>query len=482
MGDVRPVGYVLGWLIAALGAAMLAPLGLDLLAGDSNWRAFALASVATVVVGVALGIACRERRTRGLTVRQGFLLITGGWVALTLAATLPLIFGAPHLGVTDAFFETMSAMTTTGATVIAGLDDMPRSLLLWRGLLQWFGGIGIVLVAMILLPVLNIGGMQLLRTGDFNTLDKVLPRAKDMAVSFGTVYLALTGACALGYLWSGMSGFDALIHAMTTLSTGGMSTRDASFAGFGRGAQYVSTAFMLIGGMSFVRYLQFSRGDPRPLFTDPQIRGFLLLYLGLSAGVLLSRLLQGAPFGERMLREVLFNMASIITTTGYASADYTLWGSFAVVLVFCAGMICGCSGSTSGGPKVFRYQLLLAAVAAEVRRVYSPNRISTLHYQGRPVTPSVISSVMGFFMFFYLSLAVVAVALVLIGLAPVTAISGAATAISNIGPGLGPEIGPVGNFAGLPGAAKWLLAVTMLVGRLEVMSVFVLFIAAFWRG
>ncbi len=324
--------------------------------------------------------------------------------------------------------------------------------------------------------------MQLLRTSDFNTLGKIMPRAKEIAISFGTVYLALTLACSLGYVWSGLSGFDAIVHSMTTVATGGMGNYDASFINFSAATQYVAAVFMLLGGMSLIRFVQFGAGDPAPLFRDSQIRAFLLIYAALCAGLVVARVLNGDAIDERAIREVLFNMASIITTTGYVSTDYTLWGSLAAVIFFCAMMICGCSGSTAGGPKVFRYQLLVGAVGAEIRRLHSPNAVYTPRFQGSPVTADVMNSVVAFFMLFFLTLGVGAVLLVLLGLDPVTAVSGAAATLSNVGPGLGTIIGPVGNYASLPDPAIWLLTFLMLVGRLELLTVYVLFTAAFWRG
>jgi trk system potassium uptake protein len=481
LSDFRPVGNIIGWLTVVLGGLMLLPLLIDIVDGSGNAHAFAGSALVTIFAGATVALACGRGGRASLNLRQGFLLVSGCWLVLPALGALPLMVGAPHLGLTDAYFETMSAMTTTGATVIAGLDEMPRGLLLWRGLLQWMGGIGVVLMAIIILPVLGVGGMQLARTADFNTLEKILPRAKDIAISFGSAYLALTLGCALGYLLASMTVFDAIVHAMTTLATGGMGNYDASFASFTPAAQYVSTLFMLLGSMSFVRYVQFARGQARPLFTDTQIRAFLLVYAAFCLGVAASRLLNGERIGEPELREVLFNMASVLSTTGYASTDYNQWGSFAAVLILCFGMICGCSGSTAGGPKVFRYQIMLTEIRAELQRLHAPHRVMRTRHQGRRITPEVLNSVMAFFMMFFLSLGIGSVLLVLLGLSPITAISGAATCLSNIGPGLGPEIGPAGNFAGLPPAAKWVLSVLMLAGRLEILSIYALFLPGFWR-
>jgi trk system potassium uptake protein TrkH len=480
--DIRPVGYIVGWLVLGLGLMMVLPMGIGLADGDPNARAFALSAVLTILVGAAVALACADGWRTDLSLRQGFMLTTASWVAIIVASTLPLMLGAPGLSFTDALFETTSAMTTTGGTVISGLAEMPRGVLLWRGLLNWIGGIGVVLVAMILLPVLNVGGMQLLRTGDFNTLGKVMPRAKGIALSYGAVYVALTVACALGYLWGGLSGFDSIVHSFATIATGGMGNYDSSFVNFPPATQYVGTVFMLLGAMSFLRFVQFARGDPLPLFQDSQIRAFLLIYAGLCSGLVLARALQDTPIDERSLREITFNMASVISTTGFVSADYSAWGALSETLFFCAMMICGCSGSTAGGPKVFRYQLLFAAAAAEIRRLHSPNVVAVPHYQGQPVSDEVMGSVMAFMMLFFLTFGTGAVALVLIGLDPVTAISGAIACLSNVGPALGPIAGPYGNFAGLSDPAIWVCTFLMLVGRLEIMAVYVLFTAAFWRA
>jgi trk system potassium uptake protein TrkH len=482
MIDIRPVGYLLGWLVLILGATMIAPLLLDLVDRDPNAQAFALASVLSIVVGAGVAVACAEARRRDLSLRQGFLLTTGAWVVYPAVAGLPLMLGAPGLSFTDAYFEGTSAMTTTGGTVIVGLDGLPRSVLLWRGIVQWIGGIGVILLAMILLPVLNIGGMQLLRNADFDTLGKIMPRAKSIALSIGAIYGVLTLACALGYVWAGMTGFDGAVHAMTTIATGGMANYDSSFAGFSPGAQYIGAVFMLLGALSFIRYVQVARGDPGALFGDTQIRTFLAFYAGFALALVAARTLNGEPVGEATVREVLFNLASVITTTGYASTDYSLWGPLAETLFFCAMMICGCSGSTTGGPKVFRYQLLVGGILGEVRRLHSPNVVHIPHFQGQRVSAEVLDSVVAFFMFYFLTLGVGAIALVLLDLDPVSAITGAAACLSNVGPGLGPALGPAGNYAGLPDAAKWICSILMILGRLEILTAYVLFTATFWRG
>lgn len=480
--DIRPVGYIIGWLVAILGLLMSLPMLMDAWDGHPNAVAFAVSALLGILGGAVLAVACAERQPRHLGLRQGFLLTIGSWMIFPAVAGLPLMLGIPHLSFTDAYFEFTSALTTSGGTVIVGIDELPRSVLLWRGIVTWVGGVGVILLAMILLPVLNVGGMQLLRSADFNTLGKIMPRAKAIAASIGSVYAVLTLACALGYVWAGMDGFDGFIHAMSTVATGGMANRDSSFAEFSPAAQWIGTVFMLIGSLSFVRYVQLARGEPRPLFEDSQIRLFLAIYLCLGGALVVARALHGATIDATTLREIAFNLASVISTTGFASTDYAQWGPMSEVILFCAMMICGCSGSTSGGPKVFRYQLLFAATSAEVSRLHSPNIVHTPRYQGVAVSDDVLDSVIAYFMLFFLSFGVGTVLLSLAGLDPVSAISGAIACLSNIGPGLGPVIGPAGTFAPLPDPAKWACSFLMLAGRLELLTVYIVFTAGFWRG
>lgn len=480
--DIRPVGYIIGWLVGVLGVLMLPSMLLDLWDGNGNASAFAISALLSILAGASLAVACAERNPRPLTLRQGFLLTAGSWFVFPAVAGLPLIIGAPNVSFTDAYFELTSALTTTGGTVLTGLDSMPRGVLLWRIGVHWVGGIGVIFLAMILLPLLNVGGMQLLRNADFNTLGKIMPRAKAIAMSIGSAYLVLTIACALGYVWAGMDGFDGFTHAMSTLATGGMGNRDSSFTDYSPAAHWVGTVFMLIGSLSFVRYIQFARGEPGALFRDTQIRTFLAIYVGLCVALVVARLLEGEVVDASAIREIAFNLASVLSTTGFSSTDYSLWGPMAEVIFFCAMMICGCSGSTSGGPKVFRYQLLFAATSAEVSRLHSPNIVHTPRFQGVAVSDDVLDSVIAYFMIFLITFGVGAVMFSLAGLDPVSAVSGSIACISNIGPALGPVIGPAGNFASLPDPAKWVCSFLMLVGRLELLTVYVIFTAGFWRG
>ncbi|MEO0372480.1 MAG: TrkH family potassium uptake protein [Pseudomonadota bacterium] len=481
MQDYRPVGYVVGLMVVALGVAMCLPMFVDMAEGAENWLVFAKSAVITVGIGGMVALACSKGDHDQLSVQQTFLLTFGVWVTLPFFAAIPYMFGVTDLGPTDAFFEAMSGLTTTGATVINGLDELPKGLLLWRGLTQWLGGIGIIVVAMVFLPELRVGGMQIFRSESFDTFGKILPRATEISSRISVIYITLTLVCAGCYLLSGMDVFDATVHAMTTVATGGFANYDNSFAAFAPAAQYFSVIFMMLAALPFVRFVQLTAGTAQPLLKDRQIQGFFLTAFNLVLILTLWQWQHQGDLTEAAFRRVLFNTVSILTGTGYANDDYMTWGPFPVVMLFFIGLIGGCAGSTSCSIKVFRYQLLFASVKVQLQRIYSPHGIFTPRYQGRPVVDDVLTSVMSFFVFFVVTLGVMAVVLGLTGLDFVTSVSGASAALANIGPGLGDTIGPAGNYAPLNDAAKWVLSAGMLIGRLELFAVYAIFTLSFWR-
>ncbi|WP_417674573.1 TrkH family potassium uptake protein [Pseudodonghicola sp.] len=482
MFDLRPVGYVIGLLVTILGATMMLPMIADLAEGRGEWHVFFQSGLLTVLIGGGIALSCMNGVGQGLTIQQTFLLASGVWVALPLFGAIPFILGETELRFVDAFFEAMSGMTTTGSTVITGLENLPKGILLWRAILQWLGGIGIIVVAMVFLPELRVGGMQIFQSEAFDTMGKILPRATAIAGQISTIYIGLTVACMLAYLGLGMSFFDALSHALTTCSTGGFANYDNSFANFSGPAEYVASVFMILAALPFVRYVQLLHGDAKPLFRDSQIWTFLAI---IGVLVLVTTLVLTSIFPhhwEQAFREALFNITSIISGTGYASVDYMTWGSFLIMLFFFIGLIGGCAGSTACSVKIFRYQILFSSIAVQIRRIRQPHGIFTPRFQGRAVGADVLSSVISFFMFFVVSLGMFAWALSLTGLDMTTSITGAATALANIGPGLGDKIGPAGNFAGLNDPAKWILAAAMFVGRLELMVVYTVLTLRFWRA
>ena len=483
MFDLRPVGYVIGLLVASLGVTMLAPLLADLVAGNDHWPVFLESAILTVLVGGLTALACSNGVGQGLSIQQTFLLTVFVWLMLPVFGAIPFMLSDIALRPVDAFFEAMSGLTTTGSTVIVGIDSIPEGLKLWRGILQWLGGIGIIVMAMVFLPELKVGGMQIFRSEAFDTMGKILPRAAEIASRISSIYVLITMTCALCYLALGMTAFDAIVHAMTTVSTGGMANTDASFGAFNGPIHYVASVFMILAALPFVRYVQLvSGGGVMPLLRDSQIRVFFGLIFVLVVAMALWTAYDFHGLSEIAFRESLFNVVSIMTGTGYASADYMQWGPFAVTMFFFIGLIGGCAGSTACSVKVFRYQLLFSAIKAQIRRIHSPHGIFTTRYDGRTVSDEVLSSVMVFFVAFMLSIGVVGVLLAMTGLDFITSVSGAATAIANVGPGLGTEIGPAGNFSGLNDTAKWILAIAMLVGRLEIMAVLTILTWQFWRA
>jgi trk system potassium uptake protein TrkH len=450
MYDFRPVGHVIGRLIIVLGASMLAPLLLDVADDNGNAHGFVLAAFLTLAAGLAMTLITRQGDAGGLTRPQAFLLTVLVWVVLPVFGALPFFFGSPVASYTDAYFEAMSGLTTTGATVFAGLDDAPRGMLLWRALLQWYGGVGIVIVAIVFLPMMRIGGMQFFRSESFDLSSDVLPRATELAASLFYVYLVLSLACVLAYSAAGMNGFDALAHAMTTVSTGGYGTYDSGFENFSPMAHYVGVVFMWLAALPFIRFIQLARGNTRGIRSDSQIQAFLAIIFVVSATMVVWLVVNDHHPLPDAIREALFNVTSAMTGTGYASDPYDTWGTVPVALFF-------------------------------VIPLHSPHGVFPLRYQGRPVEPEVVSSIMGYFFVFVCALSIWAILLSLLGLDTITAISASVASLGNVGPGLGPVVGPSGNYASLPDTAKWLLSLGMLLGRLEFLSVLVLFMPIFWQ-
>lgn len=481
MPDLRPVFLVVGTLLMTLAVSMALPALVDLAVGNPDWQVFTAAGLFTLFTGGILVLTSRSD-SRKLTVRQAFLLTTFAWIAMPAFAALPFRFSELQMNYTDAFFEAMSGLTTTGSTVIVGLDTAPPGILMWRSLLQWLGGIGILVMAISILPMLQIGGMQLFRMEFAERIEKALPRAAQIAGSIALIYLGLTLACAVLYWFFGMGPFDAVNHAMTTVATGGFSTKDASIGYFLSPAiDATATLFMILGSLPFLLYLALIRGDLLALIRDSQVKWFLGLLIG-AVGMLIVYLWHGQGWGlAQALRYVSFNATSIMTGTGYATTTFDQWGAFAVPVFFFLMFIGGCAGSTTCGIKVFRVQVLYETARTQLKSLLQPHGVFIGYYNGRPIPPGVSDSVMSFFFLFVVCFALIAMGLAAMGLDFLTATSGAATAIANVGPGLGPVIGPAGTFTGLPDAAKWLLAFGMLLGRLELFTILVLLAPSFWR-
>ena len=477
-------------LLVTLAVAMLIPALADGLAGDADWQSFVKSFAVTLFVGGGLLVLNRSRQIQ-LNLRQAFAFTTISWLLIATFSALPFLFSTKlNMSVADSFFEAMSGITTTGSTVITELDTAPPGILLWRAMLQWLGGVGIIVTAVAILPMLRVGGMQLFRMESSDRSEKIVPRATQLASGIATLYITLTLICMVAYRLAGMSLFDALCHAMTTIATGGFSTHNLSFGHFHQflspaqatAIDWIAVTFMLLGAMPFVLYIQALRGQPSALFRDTQVGWFLSIVV---IGVIALAAWQILELGSQAsisIRYAAFNVVSIITGTGFATTDYNNWGGFAVATFFLLMFIGGCAGSTSCGIKVFRFQVLYATARTQVSRLMQPHGVFIPYYNRRPIPEDVTNSVMGFFFLFVVSFGVLVLLLSALGLDFVTAISGAATSIANVGPGLGQTIGPAGNFEPLPDAAMWIMSAGMLLGRLELFTVLILFAPSFWRS
>ncbi|MGB0695513.1 MAG: TrkH family potassium uptake protein [Rhodospirillaceae bacterium] len=481
MIDLRPVAMIIGVLLCILAAGMTLPAAVDAAVGNRDWTVFAISSLMTVFIGLALVLTCRADDFR-INLRQAFIMTNLIWVTLPAFAALPFMFSELGLSYTDAYFEAMSGITTTGSTVIVGLDYAPPGILLWRGILQWMGGIGIIIMALTILPMLRVGGMQLFKVEAFEAQEKVLPRATQLASALTMIYVLLTSVWAIMLYMAGMESLDAVVHAMTTIATGGYSTVDGSVGHFDSALiDAIITVGMVMGAIPFLLYFQMMRGKPLSLFADSQVQWFLA---SAGAGVIAVSFWLWWDQGFdplNALRYGSFNTVSVMTGTGYATADYWQWSGVAVTILFYLMFVGGCAGSTSCGIKIFRLQVLAATARIQILRLLQPHGVFIAYYNKRPIDESVSASVMGFFFLYGLSVGVLAIALSFLGLDFITALTGAATAISNVGPGLGSIIGPAGNFASMPDAAKWLLSGGMLLGRLELFTVLVMLVPQFWR-
>jgi len=480
MMDLRPVGYVIGLLVVALGIAMLVPVMFDWRAGDGEWPVFLQISLLTSVTGGLVALACANGARGNMTLQQIFLLTVGVWVALPFFGALPFMAGATQASFTDAMFEAVSGMTTTGATVFTGLDDLPVGLNMWRMILHWLGGLGIVIVAMLFLPVMKVGGMQFFKSEGFDTLGKILPRAMDISAALIRIYVGMTVACALTFNAMGMNGTDALMHALSAVSTGGFSSYDASFATFSGPLEYACVFFMLAATLPFIRYVQILHGYYTPIWQDSQVRAYLRWNLYATFAIVAYDVwVDDAPI-LASFRESLFNVASSFSGTGFVSTDLSQWDTFPLLIIIIVGLIGGCTSSTGCSVKVFRYLILFEAVKVQIKRLRSPNAVIAVRYEGKVVTHDVLDSVILFFTMFLLTFGVLVVLLSLTGLDVRASITAAWTSIANVGPVFGAGVSPSGALTAFPDATKWIMIVGMLLGRLELLTVFVLFMPRFW--
>lgn len=481
MVDFRPVAYVIGRILIVLAILMLAPAVIDWRAGLDNGAAFAVSAAITGVVGGAIALSTSNSLGRALDTRQAYLLTAGIWFLVPAFGALPFYLGAPGLSLLNAYFEAVSGITTTGASVISGLAELPAGMNLWRGMLNWLGGLGIAFIAMIFLPLMRVGGMQFFRTEGFDTFGKALPRATDIARQLLLVYSLLTVLIMTVYSILGMPAVEAVVHGMTTVATGGFSTNDDSFSSYGRAIQYAAAIFMFLASLPFIRYVQLVNGASGPLWRDVQARAY---FRWLMTAVLLAtafRILTSGATWETAFRESLFNLTSIMSSTGFGSGNFASWGAFVLVIAYAVGVIGACSGSTAAGLSVFRVQVAFAALLREVRRIGSPSSVDPIRYDGRSVEDDVLNALILFVSSYILILGLTSVAMTLLGVDAVSALFAAWTTLGNVGYGIGPLVERTGTFIDFPPGAIAIMTLCMILGRLGLLAILVLVLPSFWR-
>ncbi len=481
MRDFRPIFNILGLLLCIESVALLIPMFFDLINHNQDWKQFFFISCLTFLIGLVLYVGFKKENIK-INLRQAFLLTILSWFLIALFGSFPFIYTSSSLNFTDAFFEAVSGITTTGSTVIQNLNTLSEGILVWRSLLQWFGGIGIIVLAVAILPTLQIGGMQLLHMEHDDPYEKTLPKINKFIIEIIILYVSLTTLCFFFYYIFGMTAFDSLIHCMSTISTGGFSNHSLSFEYFqSHSLENVSIIFMILGSLPFVIFIQFIHGHKMSIFKDDQIKLFLSLLLMaiFVTSIWLANYLKIDLF--QSLRLATFNITSILTGTGYTSSNYNNWGGFGLIIILMIMFIGGCAGSTTGGIKIFRFQILFRGVRLQIKKLTKPHAVFLMKFNDKTVTENTYTSIISFFFIYVLLFILTAVSLSLFGLDFLTALSASASAISNVGPGIGEIIGPNGNYASINDIAKWILAITMLVGRLEIFTILILFSKNFWK-
>ncbi len=481
MRDFRPILNILGLLLCIESFALLIPMCFDYINNNQDWKQFFFISCLTFFIGLVLNVGFKKEKMK-INLRQAFLLTILSWFVIALFGSLPFIYSSSGLNFTNAFFESVSGITTTGSTVIFKLDELSEGILIWRSLLQWFGGIGIIVLAIAILPTLQIGGMQLLHMEHDDPYEKTLPKINKFILEIIILYLSLTILCFFGYYFFGMNAFDSLIHSMTTISTGGFSNKNLSFAYFDSYAlENISVIFMILGSLPFVVFIKFIHDQKISIFRDDQIKLFvyLLISIILITFIWLKNYLN-IDWLEA-LRITTFNITSILTGTGFTSSNYNNWGSFGLIIILMIMFIGGCAGSTTGGIKVFRFQILFRGVRLQIKKLTQPHAVFLVKFNKKTVTENTYTSIISFFFIYVLLFILSSIILSFLGTDFLTALSASASAISNVGPGIGEIVGPNGNYSNINDIGKWILALTMLIGRLEIFTILVLFSKNFWK-
>ena len=479
MSNYKTVFFTLGILQIILGVSMFIPIIAQFVYSEID-SSFFVASIITIIFG-SLFFLSNLDHDKKLNLQQAFLLTALSWLSIAIFGSLPFIFSTIELSITDAFFESMSGITTTGSTIISNLESTPKGILLWRAILQWLGGIGIIVMAITLMPIMNVGGMQLFKISSNDSSEKILPKSKEIALRLIYIYFGLTAACALSYWIFGMGKFDSLTHSMTTIATGGFSNYNQSIGYFNSVTiEITSMIFIILGSIPFIAYIKFINGNKKIFFNDIQIKTFIKIII--ISILILSIYILFNNFENFSLRSIFFNTISILSGTGYVNAEFDGWGSFPITIFLALMFIGGCAGSTACGVKIFRIQILYSFILNQLKKIIYPKGVFVIKYDQNSVDEKFIASIISFIYFYFIIFFILAALLSLTGLDFITAISGAATSISNVGPGLGPIIGPNGDFSSLPDVSKWVLTVGMILGRLELFAILVLFLPSFWKN
>ena len=482
MNNNKTVFFAIGVLLVVLGIFMLIPFFVQFIYDEKN-NTFLLSALVTAFIGTLLVLTNLEENKK-LNLQQAFLLTTLSWLGIAIFGCLPFLLSNLNLSLVDAFFESMSGITTTGSTIITNLDDAPKSILIWRAILQWLGGIGVIVMAITILPLLNIGGMQLFRMESSDTAEKILPKTREITLIISIIYLALTFTCGISYWAVGMNIFDSIAHSMTTIATGGFSTYSGSIGHFQNPRiEIISIIFIILGSIPFIAYLKFVKGDKKIFLKDAQIKGLIYILIISILLMFLYLMLSNKEYSfSENLRISTFNVVSVLSGTGYVTADFSSWGNFPLIFFLFLMFIGGCAGSTTCGIKIFRFQILGHFIINQIKKLVYPHGVFSIKYNNEKINDTFIYSIITFIFLYFFIFFILAALLSVNGLDFITAISGSASAISNVGPGLGNVIGPNGNFSDLPNFSKLSLSLGMLLGRLELFAVLVLFFPSFWKN
>ena len=481
MPNYKTVFFTLGILQIILGISMVIPIIFQIIFNELD-SSFIGASIITIIFGVLFSLSNLDHQKK-LNLQQAFLLTALSWLSIAIFGSLPFIFSNLQLSITDAFFESMSGITTTGSTIITNLNLCPKGILIWRAILQWLGGIGIIVMTITLMPIMNVGGMQLFKISSNDTSEKILPKTKQISLRLILIYLILTFSCSFFYKIFGMNYFDSITHSMTTIATGGFSNYNESIGFFNSASiELTSMIFIISGSIPFIAYIKFLSGDRKIFISDMQIKSFIKIVLISILILTLYQILKTETFSIKILRHVSFNVISILTGTGYVTHEFDNWGSFPLIFFLILMFIGGCAGSTTCGIKIFRIQILYLFLINQLKKIIYPRGIFPIKYEGNNVDEKFMSSIISFIYLYITIFFILTAFLSLSGLDFITSISAAATSISNVGPGLGSIIGPNGNFSLLPDISKWILSLAMILGRLELFAILVLFLPSFWRN